>query len=100
MTDEELIAFAADFRDGILDGKPSDWMCAAICWPLAPLLRLQGVECECVESDLGHCNHVWIKLADGRVLDPTGDQFNHFNDCDFPAVYLGAPTVIHLMEAA
>lgn len=99
MTDDELIEFAADFRDEILDGRPSSWMCAMVCWPLAGVLRFNGVECECVESDLGHCNHIWIRLADGRALDPTADQFNHFNDCDFPAVYLGAPAVIHPMEA-
>ena len=100
MTDADLIEFAKDFRDGILDGKPSDWMCAMVCWPLAGLLCFNGVECECVESDLGHCNHIWIRLADSRALDPTADQFNHFNDCDFPVVYLGAPAVIHVTEVA
>ena len=31
-------------------------------------------------------NHIWIRLADGRVLDPTADQFG-----DYPPVYLGDP---------
>lgn len=96
MSDAELIAFAADFREGILDGGPSNWMCAAVCWPLAGLLRFNGIDCDCIESDLGHCNHIWIRLADGRALDPTADQFNQmFPSLNFPPVYLGAPASIH-----
>lgn len=68
MTDEELVAFATEFREGILDGGPSDMMCAAVCWPLATLLGMNGVECECIESDLGEFNHIWIRLANGRAL--------------------------------
>lgn len=99
MTDADLIKFAADFRDGIIGDGPSTWMCAAISWPLAGLLNFHGVQCVCVETDLGHCTHIWIRLADGRALDATADQFNHFNDCDFPEVYLGPPANIHV-EAA
>jgi hypothetical protein len=94
MADDELIEFATSFRDGILDGYPSRWMCAAISWPLASLLRVHGVDCETVETDLGDCNHIWIRLADGRALDPTADQFNFFRR-QYPPVYLGLPTEIH-----
>ena len=96
MTDAELIEFATEFREGILDGGPSDMMCAAVCWPLVGLLNISGVKCEAVESDLGEYIHVWIRLADGRALDPTGDQFNYlFPDLDMPPVYLGQPTALH-----
>lgn len=95
MGDDELISFASEFREGILDGRPSAWMCAAVCWPLAGLLRASGVDAECVESDLGECNHIWIRLADGRALDPTADQFNWCNIEQLPPVYLGKPTTIH-----
>lgn len=96
MTDAELIKFAAGFRYGILGGRSSEWMCAMVCWPLSALLRLHGVENETIETDLGHCNHIWIKLADGRALDPTADQFNRmFPNMDLPKVYLGAPLQIH-----
>lgn len=99
MTDQELIAFASDFREGVLDGRPSNWMCAAVCWPLSSLLGLYGVENRTVEGDLGHCNHVWIELADGRVLDPTADQFNSmFPNMDLPPVYLGPAIAIHPEE--
>ncbi len=96
MTDAELIEFATDFRAGILDGGDSRFMCAMVCWPLAPLLKICGVECETVETDLGDMNHVWLRLADGRALDPTLDQFNHLFAESFPPVYLGPPTKYHV----
>lgn len=94
MKDAELVEFAADFREGILDGGKSDLMCAAVSWPLAALLRCYGVDCDTEESEVpyrdGTINHIWIRLADGRVLDPTADQFG-----DYPAVYLGPPNELH-----
>lgn len=90
MKDRALIKFAREFREGILDGGPSDMMCAAVCWPLVTLLNMHGVKCRSVESDLGELNHIWIKLDDGRALDPTIDQFNYLFDEKWPRVYLGA----------
>lgn len=89
--DAELLEIASEFREGILNGGPSNWMCAAICWPLASLLRaIYNVDCETIEFDAGACNHVWIKLADGRALDPTLDQFNlWFPHKNYPPVFLG-----------
>lgn len=95
MSDKDLIEFATEFREGILDGHPSRFMCAAVSWPLAGLLRVSGIPCEAVESDLGDCNHVWIKLSDGRALDPTADQFNFPFFKQYPPVYLGPPTELH-----
>jgi hypothetical protein len=92
MTDAELIECAAEFREGILDGSPSFMMCAAVCWPLAGFLRFSGVDCDTEERKLEDvefvANHVWIRLADGRVLDPTADQFDGLA---LPPVYLGKP---------
>ncbi len=99
MTDAELVEFASEFRAGILDGRPSAWMCAMVCWPLSTLLEMSGVPNKAVESDLGEMNHVWLQLADGRALDPTADQFNAlFPDMALPPVYLGAPLVIHAAQ--
>lgn len=102
MNDDELLEFASEFREGIIDGVgggQSDFMCAAICWPLVTILNMQGVPCESVttdnvETDYGSCNHVWIRLADGRALDPTADQFNNVAR-EYPPVYLGPPTELH-----
>lgn len=96
MSDDELIEFATEFREGILDGRPSVWMCAAVCWPLSTLLSMHGVPNEAIESDLGEMNHIWLRLSDGRALDPTADQFNGlFPDMRLPPVYLGRPISIH-----
>lgn len=91
MTDTELIEFATEFRDGILEGRPSALMCAAVCWPMEALLNMSGVDCRSVSADFEDYNHVWIRLADGRVLDPTADQFNEHFGLALPAVYLGEP---------
>lgn len=91
MTDAELIEFASEFREGILGGRDSAWMCAAVCMPLVTLLGLHGIKAELMESETEICNHVWIRLADGRTLDPTGDQFG----TGMPPVYLGPPTDLH-----
>lgn len=101
MTDAELIEVAAGFRDGLLDGEPSDMNCFKVVAPLAGLLEFYGVDAKVVEgyvvlkrgSNGQTCNHFWIQLADGRVLDPTADQFNKAHKKDMPPVYLGSPTL-------
>lgn len=96
MTDKQLVEFATEFREGILDGRSSAWMCAAVCWPLATLLEMHGVKTETVTTDLGEMEHVWLRLADGRALDPTADQFNEYGfQPPMPPVYLGPPTKYH-----
>ncbi len=97
MTDEELVIFAAEFREGILGGRNSEMMCFAVAAPLCTLLRLHGVENEMIESDLGEFNHFWLRLHDGRALDPTADQFNDYGFPPMPPVYLGPPlkTALH-----
>jgi hypothetical protein len=36
-------------------------------------------------------NHFWLKLKDGRALDPTIDQFKTYDGWRLPPVYLGPP---------
>jgi hypothetical protein len=94
--DAELMQIVTEFREGILHGRPSDFMCAMVCWPLASYLDMVGFDTETVESDLGEMNHFWLLLPDGRALDPTADQFNRlFPDMALPPVYLGPPLAIH-----
>lgn len=95
MTDKQLVRFAAQFRKGMLGKESSHRRCAMVSWPLASLLSASGVECRTVEGDLGFCNHVWIELEDGRVLDATLDQFNDPPGFVWPAVYLGPATFLH-----
>ena len=97
LTDAEIVLIATDFRTGILNGHSSQLMCAAVSWPLQGYLSaIHGLETEAVESDLGHMNHTWLRLPDGRALDATADQFNTlFPDMNLPPVYLGKPLSIH-----
>jgi hypothetical protein len=95
MTDAELIDFVAGFRSGMLDGDPPHGKCFMVCAPLVTLLNMHGVECAMIESAIpgdDFDNHVWIRLSDGRALDPTADQFSRYH---LPPVYLGPRLAIH-----
>lgn len=70
-------------------------MCAAISAPLSAALAMMGVPTTIQETVVGDYNHVFLQLGDGRVLDPTADQFNGTERSDLPAVYLGSVTAIH-----
>ncbi len=94
MTDRQLKRFAKDFRDGILGGRPSDMMCFAVCAPLQAMLHCVGVNTEIVTSDFPEVNHVWLRLEDGRILDPTADQFG------LESVYLGPLPLIYSARKA
>lgn len=96
MTDKQLVRFCAAFRSGIVGNRSALACCFMVCWPLASLLRMHGVEAELVEVDLtgepSHdaADHVWLRLPGGRALDPTMDQFSS-GERRFPKVYLGEP---------
>jgi hypothetical protein len=93
MIDNELIEIAREFREGILDGDEPSGRCAMVAWPLEGYLAFLGVNIRAVKCEYPHdhimswdwANHVWLELEDGRVLDPTADQF----DIGLPAIYLG-----------
>ena len=96
-TDEKLRKFAYGFREGILEGRTSEMMCVAVCWPLQALLEAaMGLKTTLMCSDLGYLEHVWLRLPDGRCLDPTADQLNvRRNGQKFPPVYIGPVPYAH-----
>jgi len=98
MDDEELVDFAKDFRSGILGDRMPTLACFMVCFPLVGLLKASNVVVELVDSDLGWINHFWIRLGDGRALDPTADQFNYLDNANFPPVYLGKRTKYHISK--
>lgn len=55
-------------------------------------LAFIGVETtyEFVETE--DFNHAFLRLPDGRVLDPTADQYGHLN---LPPIYIGPALSIH-----
>jgi len=95
MTDAELLQYASEFRFAVIGDETSSRMCAAISDPLCAALAVQGVPAQVMENVLEDCNHVFLQLPDGRVLDPTADQFNRGSSGPLPAVYLGGVTSIH-----
>ena len=89
MSDRELCKIASGVRRGILGKQSSDRMCLAVCLPLQGYLSFFcRLETELVEGDFDHINHYWLKLPDGRILDPTADQFST-PERPMPKVYLG-----------
>lgn len=89
---EQLRQVVTEFREGILDGQPSAFMCIAVCSPLEGYLRFaHGIETHAVAGtvDCGDYNmeHFWLETEDGTVIDPTADQFKELN---LPPVYIGA----------
>lgn len=92
MNIRELRQITKDFRDGILkrnDGY-SDMMCAVVCYPLHEYLDFLGQKATVERVMLRYTDHVFLRLPDGGVLDPTADQFG-----DYPKVYIGEPLWFH-----
>lgn len=89
------LTYAREFREAVLQGCSSERMCVALSAPLHAAFHARGTASELVIADLGECEHVFLRLADGLVLDPTADQFNPFSREKLPGVYLGAPALIH-----
>lgn len=91
----DLLTYAQDFRESVLQGCSSQRMCVALSAPLHAAFRARGTASELLITDLGECEHVFLRLADGQVLDPTADQFNSFSREKLPGVYVGRPASIH-----
>jgi len=89
MGDRELKSLARSFRKGVINNREGDMMCAVVSYALQGYLSFLGVELAIDEVRLQFSNHVFLKLADGRVLDATADQFGG------PKVYLGEPMWFH-----
>jgi hypothetical protein len=96
LSDEELVRVCEEFRGGILDhpryGGESKGMCFAISSALGGYLSFAlDLECRLVQGEYGKryvIEHWWLELPDGRVLDPTADQFSSVAH-PMPKVYIG-----------
>ena len=84
MNDKQLVKLARGFRSGLIGKRDSRGMCFMVCAPLRGLLSVYGVVTELREITLKWTNHFVIVLEDGRVLDPTADQFD-----GLPPIYVG-----------
>lgn len=93
-TDKQLLKIATEFRKGILGRRKSHRMCGMVCFGLQGYLRFLGFPTRVCEGIVGDGNHIWLELPDGRVLDPTADQFNN-GETIYPPVYMGDRLEIH-----
>lgn len=92
--DRRLLRIASGFRDGILSGRSPEDTCFMVCAPLQGYLATLGIQVELLEVNVPEritqigapSNHYVLSLPDGRILDPTADQFPAMG---LPAVYLG-----------
>ena len=94
MTDKKLLRIVTSFRHGILGRKESDFMCLAVCAPLQTfLLVAHDLRTEIVSGWVNvrtrqdrffEAEHFWLELPDGRIIDPTHDQFGYE-----PKIYIG-----------
>ena len=90
MTDKQLIKVVNQFTRGMINGKPTTQKCYLVCAPLYSYLRFIGVDVELIEGEvetdkLIH-GHYWLQLSDGRIIDPTANQFEGLQ---LPANYIG-----------
>lgn len=98
LTDAELLGVATSYRKSLLGDASGEGCCMLVSAPLANMLMsTYGVACEVAISDLTaldmpFTDHAWIRLADGRALDPT---YSQFPGGDGTLVYLGEPTKFH-----
>jgi hypothetical protein len=104
MTDKELIKITGQFTKGVLGKRTSKDMCFAVCAPLQSYLSLLcETPSDLIEGEIKvgkqlH-SHYWLRLLDGRILDPTANQFKTPDGKDMPMVYLGKkPTWYKLIK--
>lgn len=87
---DELKKIVTEFREGILSGAPSAFMCMAVCVPMESYLSMCGYPVSMVHGTVDlpdyDMDHVWLELPDGTIVDPTADQFSELN---LPPVYIG-----------
>ena len=62
-------------------------MCFAVCAPLQSYLGKLGLSTELIKGEVNGNEHYWLQFPDGRIIDPTADQF--FTERMMPKVYIG-----------
>lgn len=94
MTDRTLLRLANEFILGLLNGDKPNGMCFFASASLQGYLYFYKIETEMQECEVNinadkFWNHYYLKLEDGRILDPTASQFNEELNLNMPLVYLG-----------
>ncbi len=102
MNDKKLLKFVTDFTKGVIGESSSKGKCYIVSAPLYSYLLSCGIETKLVEGEVdtkligdispedGVWIHFWLVLPDGRIIDPTADQFNsRTTETNMPRIYIG-----------
>jgi len=79
LLDKEIIRIVKEFVKGLLGNKPTVDKCYMVCSPLSAYLSFLEIENTLTEGEVNEYHHFWITLSDGRIIDPTADQFGLLN---------------------
>lgn len=92
MSDKEIKKISEGFTKGALGSRDSLNMCWVVCLPLQGYLSFCGCETKVIEGNIEINNenyhHYWLQMQDGRIIDPTANQFNELG-VKMPKVYFG-----------
>lgn len=93
MNDKALLKTVREFRKGLLENDTSEFKCFMVCAPLQAYLGFIGYTTKLIKglvdiSEDLEAGHYWLRLRDGRILDPTADQFST-PARPMPDVYIG-----------
>lgn len=92
MTDKALKKLVVGFTKGVSAGTVES-KCFMVCFPLQSFLSLCGVNTKLIKGKVvGEkfvWGHYWLELSDGRIIDPTCDQFNIEGGLAMPKIYIG-----------
>jgi hypothetical protein len=86
MSHTEIFRIVHEFVERLLDNGVAAKMGYMTIASLAAILEVRGVIVEIMITDMGEDTHYWLKLPDGRALDP------------IPPPYLGPPRTYHLLS--
>ncbi len=87
-----LRQMVAGFSNGIIGRGKSTGMCFMVCVALQGYLEFAGYPCRLIKGEIdGEVEHYWLELPDGKIIDPTTDQFNYrFKNKRLSRPYIGA----------
>lgn len=92
MNQKQLMLYVKQFRYGMLGRKKGSKYCYMVCWPLSGSLNFLGVKNDLIEGEVYYygywIGHFWVRLANGKIIDPTAGQFST-GKRPMPTVYIG-----------
>ena len=93
MNKKELLKMVKGFRYGLLGRKSGRKQCFVVSMPLQGFLTAIGIKTKLIEGEVCYyrhwIGHFWLEMEDGKIIDPTAEQFSTPKR-KMPRVYIGA----------